>query len=123
MGVLLPTLGVFVAHGWPIFSADRYAYIPTTLLVPWCAGIGHAVVERRQRQDGQKQKQQGGQAKKRNSNTATPCLNASLALLLACLSLQSFFGASKWTQSSSLWEHAVGYGPNDVVAHYNLVSK
>jgi hypothetical protein len=43
------------------------------------------------------------------------------ACLVMCLACQSVFGARKWQNSTSLWQHAVTYGPKDVVAHYNLV--
>lgn len=29
-------------------------------------------------------------------------------------------GVVKWSNSAKLWQHAVSYGPSDVIAYYNL---
>ena len=77
VGILAPTLGVFVAHGWPIFSADRYSYIPSMLFVPWCSYFGDLIswrmelqrntteTKQQQRQKQQRQKQQQKQQRQK----------------------------------------------------------
>jgi len=108
IGVLFPTLGIVFEHGWPIFGADRYSYIPSALLVPWVAAVGSRVAL--------------ALSKMSSARRTARCFPLSFltSSLLCCLCFQSSYTASKWENSTSLWQHATAYGPKDVVAHYNL---
>jgi len=131
VGLLFPTLGILVTHGWPILAADRYAYLPTALLVPWVAAGGAAIARAAHSQQTKEQHLEAPSigSKSKNSSdfmstlqwpwTARTCVTC-VVLLVCAQSLASLGQASKWVSSSTLWAHAVAYGPSDVVAHYNL---
>ena len=135
-----PSPQLLAVHGWPIFGADRYTYIPTLAIVPLFASVGTRVERaggRRTVPVGSKTKGQGGSGAGGGSGGAVPPkdpkgakgakgpkrgplmfplisalgLALSIIALFGALAVQSTHGAQKWTHSRTLWTSAVAHGP------------
>ena len=99
---LLPTLGL-VQHGWQIYAADRYSYMPMMCFVPLNTYI-----------------LSGALFRAKASKRGLFLLLSTCALLVGSLIIKSHISLNKWQDSKALWNHAVNYSPSDCIAFYNM---
>ncbi len=100
LALLLPTTGVFVQHGVPMVTADRYSYLPLLLLgTPALAHTLHATL--------------GTLGSRRLVDI---CLGAMIGAVVAVEARATVDYSKVWVNSTSLWQHVVNSDPRDAPA-------